>query len=664
MPPLRRIGSNACLLAGMFPALACAQLSAAPPAATSPTTSMLNQVPSLSNLPPTVVRQQIQGPTLRTPALQDPAAVTIASRTLQAPGNVLGDVSVVTAGPLAHAGQTSLAQLLSLEPGIDYIDFGGPQTATRLLMRGAGGNDTLVLLNGMRIDSNALAAISPDSIRRVEILRGPAGSLYGSGAVGGVVNLITQPDTLKASTAWTNFGVGSRGTTRYSAGVSGIDENGWIYTLAAGRAKSTGVNATRPGNPNYNPDRDGYTQYDFSGSLGYAWRPGQTLQFQYYRSRIYGDYDAGQPWFGDRRTQTLQGYSLTSVNSLADYWKSTLRLGRARNDTLWQNAPGSSFFNTWENQLSWENDFSLARDQTLTLGYEHLYQSASGSFADAATSPASFVGYPGANRTTDAYYLGYVGTFGAHHLQASLRRDRPSGFGGQTTGALSYGYDITPSVRASVTGSTGFRTPTLAELYWPNAGGSYVGNPNLQPERSHNFEASLRYLQGSTEASITYYRNRVSNLIVDQLSDPSNPYSTYMPVNVASATLSGVTLTAAQRFGAATLKASLDLSSPRDNATGQVLPLRTRRMLRLSGEKRFDDGWRVGAEWVLSGKRRQSDGSDVGGYGLINLTAAYDLTSNVELSMRWNNVFNKQYTLVEGYNSPGSSVFFNLGWRM
>lgn len=664
MPRLRRIGRHAGLLAGMFPALACAQLLTAPPAATSPTTSMLNQVPSLADLPPTVVQQQIQGPTLLTAVSQDPSAVTIASRTLQAPGNVLGDVSVVTASPLARAGQTSLAELLSLEPGIDYIDFGGPQTATRLFMRGAGGNDTLVLLNGMRIDSNALAAIPPDSLQRVEILRGPASSLYGSGAVGGVVNLVTQPDTTKATSAWTNFGIGSRGTTRYNAGVSGIDDNGWIYTLAIGRAKSTGFNATTPGNPSYNPDKDGYTQYDFSGSLGYAWQPGQTLQFQYYRSRIYGDYDAGQPWFGDQRTQTLQGYSLVSTNQLADYWKSTLRLGRATNDTQWQNAPGTSVFNTWENQLSWQNDFTLAQNQTLTAGYDHLYQSASGAIADSATSPASLVGYPGASRTTDAYYLGYVGVFGAHHLQASLRRDRPSGFGSQTTGALSYGYDFTPSIRGSLTGSTGLRAPTLAELYWPGTGGSYVGNSALQPERSHNFEARLRYLQGSTEASITYYRNRVSNLIVDQLADPSNPYGTYMPVNVGSATLTGLTLTAARKFGTATLKASLDLSDPRDNATGQVLPLRTRRMLRLSGEKRFDDGWRVSAEWVLSGKRRQSDGSDAGGYGLMNLTAAYDLTSNIELSMRWNNVFNKQYTLVEGYSTPGSSIFFNLGWRM
>src|SRR6185437_497003 len=197
MPLLRRIGRHAGLLAGIFPALAGAQLLTAPPASTSPTTSMLNQVPSLANLPPTVVRQQIQGPTLRTAALQDPSAVTIASRTLQSAGNVLGDVSIVTASSLAHAGQTSLAELLSLEPGIDYIDYGGPQTATRLFMRGAGGNDTLVQLNGMRIDSNALAAIPPDSLQRVEILRGPASSLYGSGAVGGVVNLITQPDTPK-----------------------------------------------------------------------------------------------------------------------------------------------------------------------------------------------------------------------------------------------------------------------------------------------------------------------------------------------------------------------------------------------------------------------------------------------------------------------------------
>ena len=649
---------HACLLAGIFPALACAQASVTTTTVTN-FSSASPQLPSLAQLPSTVVSQQTSGPTL-TVQQQVTAVTTVASRTPQTYNNALGDVSIVEAGTLVQAGQSSLAQLLSCEPGVDYVDFGGPQTGTDLFIRGAGGNDTLTLLNGMRIP-NAYAAILPYSVQRVEILRGPASSLYGSGAIGGVVNIVTQSD--KPQAAWANVGGGSQGTTRYSAGVSGVDGNGWNYDLAAGHAQGSGFNATSPQNPRYNPDRDGYQQYDFAGSLGYTWKPGQRLDFQYYRSRITGAYDAGQPWFDDQRIETLQGYALVSTNHLADFWESTLRLGRDYDDKLWQNSPGTSFFNTSEKQLAWQNDFALAKTQKLTLAYEHLYQAAAGSMADTATAPATFVSAPGASRNTNAFTLGYLGDFGSSHLQASLRHDRTSDFGGQTTEALSYGYDLTQAVRASVSGSTGFRAPTLSELYWPSAGGSYAGNPNLQAEHSHNFEAKLRYLQGSTEASVTYYHNRVSNLIVDQPMDPSNPYSTYMPINVGNATLSGFTFMGAQKLGSITLKASLDLSDPRNDATGQTLALHTRRKLRLSGEKRWDQ-WRLGAEWELSGKRYQSDGTATGGYGLVNLTAAYELTSNLELSMRWNNVLNRQYTLVEGYNTPGTTIFFNLGWKM
>jgi len=670
MPP-RRYWLCAGWLAGIVPGLACAQQTAAPgtPAAIAPPAAAL---PALPQMKPTVVQERLPDATAQlTPV------VATASRMPQLYSNLLGDVSLITTDTLAHAGQTSLAELLSHEPGIEFVNQGGPQTASTVFIRGSA--NPLVLLDGMPINraadgAAALNAIAPDSIERVEILRGPASSLYGSGAIGGVINLITRPyiDPNKPLSAWANVGGGSQGTMRYSAGLAGNDGKGWTYSLAAGYGQSTGFNATTPQNPRYNPDRDGYRQNDFSGSLGYTWQPGQKLTLQYYRSRIDGGYDAGAPWFDDRSIETLQGYALVSANRLAKDWLSTLRLGRALDDTLLKNAPGaqvygntadgSRLFRTRQNQLSWQNDFTLDSSQKLALAYEHLDQTASGTFTDFATSPASFHSYTRTHRSTDSYTLVYLGDFNPQHLQASLRNDRPTGFGSQTTGSLSYGYDFTNTVRGTVTGSTGFRLPSFNELYWPSGGG-FIGNPNLRPEHSHNLEASLRYRDNQTEAGITYYRNRVSDLIVDALSDPANPYSPYIPVNVGNATLSGFTLTAGQRLGTASLKASLDLSNPRDNATGQTLPLRARRVLRLLGEKRFDL-WRVGAEWVLSGKRYQSDGSAVGGYGVLNLTAAYDITRDVELSMRWNNVLARRYTLVEGYNTPSSTVFFNVGWHI
>jgi vitamin B12 transporter len=254
----------------------------------------------------------------------------------------------------------------------------------------------------------------------------------------------------------------------------------------------------------------------------------------------------------------------------------------------------------------------------------------------------------------------YLGDFGAHHVQASLRNDDNSQFGNRTTGGLTYGYDITNRIRATVGANTGFRAPDFNELYWPDSGG-FVGNPNLKPETSRNIEAGLRYSDEDTELGVTYYHNRVKNLI---LSEPiaDNP-SVYQPVNVSRALLEGVTFTGMHKFGDTRLRASLDLSDPRNTDEDTRLPQRAKKVFRLSGDHRLGN-WLLGAEMYASGDRVESNGDRLGGYTLFNLLASYDITRNVQVSVRWNNVFDKEYTLVEGYNTPGSNAFVNLTWRM
>ncbi|ANN79703.1 TonB-dependent receptor domain-containing protein [Bordetella flabilis] len=621
--------------------------------------------------------QQNPASTGATPVSQLDTVVVTASRTPQVARDVLGDVSVIDRETLESAGQSSLAEVLSRTHGIEYANNGGPQTVTSLFMRGANSNQTLVLVDGQRINNAtnglaALNAIPAGSIDHIEIVRGAASSLYGADALGGVINIITRRDADKPLSAYTSIGGGTYGTSSYSAGLSGAAQ-GWTYSLSSSYQQSHGFDATNDKSFLHNPDHDSYYERNVAASLGYEWKPGQTLSAQFYETHLNGGYDNGMPAFNDRSIQDVQGFSLTSTNRLTDVWQSTLRVGSTLDKNRSENAPGDELFGsspdgkttfrTRQDQLLWQNDLQLATGQKVTLAYEHLEQRVDGDIPNFNDFPVSFGNFTQTRRHVNSFTGVYLADFGAHHLQASLRNDDNSQFGNHTTGGLSYGYDITRRIRATVGASTGFRAPDFNELYWPNDG-FFVGNPDLRPETSRNVEASLRYLDDDSEFGITYYRNKVKNLIVNQAVDPADPFSAFQPYNVSHALLEGVTFTGMKKFGNTRLRASLDLSDPRNTDEDKRLPQRAKKVLRLSGDHRLGD-LLLGAEWYVSGDRVDAlTGDRLGGYGLLNLLASYDLTRNLQVQLRWNNVLDKQYTLVQGYNTPGSNAFVNLTWRM
>ncbi|ALM85062.1 TonB-dependent siderophore receptor [Bordetella sp. N] len=612
------------------------------------------------------------------PVPQLDTVVVTATRNVQPLKDVLGDVTVIGSEELQSAGQSSLAEVLSHSHGIEYSNNGGPQTVTSLFVRGANSNQTLVLVDGQRINNatNGLAALNAlpaSSIDRVEIVRGAASSLYGSDAIGGVINVITKRSTDKPLSAYTDVGFGTYGTSSYNAGLSGAS-NGWTYSLSTGYQQSHGFDATNKKNYYHNPDKDSYYQNNVAASLGYEWLRGQTLSVQYYRTYVNGGYDMGSsPDFNDRSIQKLETYSVTSTNRLTDFWTSTLRFGSSLDYNRSENAPGDevfgntpdgrSVFRTRQNQFTWQNDLQLAAGQKLTLAYEHLEQRAAGDIGNFNDFPVSFDNYDETRRHVNSFTGVYLGDFGRHHVQASLRNDNNSQYGNRTTGGLTYGFDITNKVRATAGYNTGFRAPNFNELYWRNDGG-FQGNPNLRPETSRNYELGLRYQDDDAEAGITYYHNSVKNLIINQAIDSADPFSVYQPYNISHAVLEGVTLTGMRKFGDTRIRASLDLSNPRNTDTHEQLPQRSDTVLRLSADHRWGDFLLGGEAYLTEDRRDAMTGDKLGGYGLFNLLASYDITRNVQVSVRWNNVFDKKYTLVQGYRTPGSNAFVNLSWRM
>lgn len=583
--------------------------------------------------------------------------VVTPSRMAQPLKNVVGDVTVIDQETLQKAGQSSVAEILQRQPGVEIYSSGGPQTTTGVFVRGTDPKHTRVMIDGMRINSPTSGsvnwqAIDPALIERIEIVRGAGSSLYGSDAIGGVINIITKKGGGdRALSAWGNVGLGSQDTFKASAGFSGASQ-GWDYSLASSYGTSDGFNATNPLlDWAYNPDKNGYTQHGLSGSLGYEWAQGQHLGLTAINTYMDGQFDNGSTEPRTPRALTRQqAYGLTSTNKLSDFWTSRLSASLSK-EAIDSRTKAPSIFSSIQRQYSWQNDLTLAQGHTVSLLAERQEERITHSTIQQQDQ-----------RNTNAFSLIYRGDINQHHLQASVRNDNISGYGNKVTGGLGYDLDISDNWTVGLAANTGFRAPTFTDLYWPSGFG-YQGNPDLKPEKSRNIEGHIRYTDDTTELGLVVYQNRIKDLISTGPYDAALGYS--MPINTKNARITGVTLTAIKQLGDTTLSASADFTNPKDLDTGNRLIRRAKQNYKVAVEQRFG-ALKTGAEYQFASHRFEDpDNSQrLGSYGLLNLTASYPLTSSLEAQLRWNNVLDKDYTLARGYNNAGSSVFLNFAWRM
>jgi vitamin B12 transporter len=575
----------------------------------------------------------------------EPIFIT-AARSPQPLAELIADVTTIGPEEIARAGAQSLAELLSRVPGVEIAMNGGPGSTSSVFLRGANRGHTLVLIDGLRVGSStdgatAFEAIPLEQIDHIEILRGPASSLYGADAIGGVIQIFTRRGD-GALSANASVGYGTYESTVATGGVSGGDSR-WRFALQGGVRKSAGFNAIgNPDNFSYNPDRDGYRDDSANVSLGFRFAPDQELTAQFLRSRKKAQIDAG-PGFDDRTITTLTSYSIASRNRLASFWTSKLEAGEGDDDSLSQTGFGPSRFKTRQRQYAWQNDFALAQS-ALSVAVERREERVD-----------SDAGFPVTARNTNAVVGVWQWRDGPQAAQANLRHDDSSQFGGRTTGALAYGYALGGGFRASASYGTAFKAPTFNDLYFPG-----FSNPALRPETAHSAEAALRYAGGGFSAGVVVYRNRVRDLIVFQCDAAFN----CAPQNVANATLEGVTLELEARKDDLVVRASADFQRPEDDASGNLLPRRARRHAAV-GVAQTWHALRVGAELIASSERFDDAANTrrMGGYATLNLTADYALAAGWTLFARFDNVLDKHYELAADYNTPGASVFAGVRYR-
>ena len=578
---------------------------------------------------------------------EEPDAVVVtATRLPQARSETLQPTRVITAEDIARGGQQTTVEVLQALGGVEITSTGGFGQVSGVIMRGANSNQTLVLIDGMRVNSattgaTALENIPLNQIERIEVVPGQLSSLYGSDAIGGVIQIFTKSGKY-APTTYINAGLGTYNTRSLSGGVNRTINN-TDFSLNLGYFESRGFDATKPAAFGHNPDNDGYRNENVSGKIAHHLDERNEFGLTVFQSDGHTHFD-NDPTTDAVNHQTLSAYSLYSSNQITSIWQSLVRAGESTDDLATTGAlPG--FFRTRQPQFTWQNNVKWGPG-TAIAGVEYL--------AQYVTSDTI---YTKTSRSIESAFAGYVGEYEKHGWQANIREDSNSQFGDHVTGALGYAYRLTSDLRLRAGAATAFKAPTFNDLYFSDP--FFSGNPNLRPEQSHSSEAGLNYQIGDNRFSATYFDNHITDLIVF---DPD----TNTVQNLSQARIRGTELGYQGTLGGLQTTAQLTFQDPVDEETGKLLPRRAREFGSLTISK-VSGPWRLGTEFVASSARFDSIVEDpakkMHGYGLVNLTASYALSSEWSVRARWNNVFDREYELAQNFNTPGSNVFVSLQYQ-
>lgn len=589
--------------------------------------------------------------------------VVTATRLEQLLNQSLSSTTVITAEDIRNSQAPDVPSILKSVAGVEIAQNGGIGQSSSLFMRGTNSDQVLVLVDGVRIDSattgsTPLDQLMIDQIDHIEVVRGNVSSLYGSSAIGGVVQIFTKRGSGEPAFN-ASAGAGSQNTLRASAGFGG-QSDGTDFNVRVSRLRTDDIPAINPAiMPTVNPSKDGYDNNSFSANVHHAFNSDHNLFASVFQSQGNAQYanPYGLPTDVNTTTSTISKFSLVSDNRLNKIWTSKLQLAEGMDESKnylnrQPDLVNGYHFETTNRQLTWQNNLKFDANNSVLLGAENLKQQV-----------ASDTLYTSTERSVNSLFGGYTGDVGAHQMQANLRQDHYSDFGTANTGLLGYGYKLNESWRATTSYSTAFKAPTFNDLYYPLSYG-YQGNPNLQPERSHNTEVGIHYAKSGQRVDVVYFNNDINDLIAI-----NNAGTTVVNINRAS--ISGAELNYAGHFGNTSIKAAITSQDPRNDSTGQILLRRARLHSSLDLTQQMGD-WQVGGEWLYSSSRQDSftdptsfvtTPETLAGYNVLNLTAGYAFSKKLKLLARADNITNQNDSNIYGYNPLGHRLFASVHYQ-
>ncbi len=570
--------------------------------------------------------------------LPDNAIVVTATRTPQTADDTLASVTVLTREDIARQQPQDLFELLRVQAGVDLTRAGGAGGNTSLFLRGTNSNHVLVLIDGVRAASATTGAFDWRSlpisqIERVEIVRGPRAVLYGSDAIGGVIQIFTRrPQGTEAAVA-----AGSYATYQIEGGWGGGEAvKASAYANAATRR---GFSAQNERGFSYDPDDDGYDTRSLSAAVATALSARTDIELRAWHNTGKVDFDQGT---SDTLNSTVNA-RLRQQASRA--WTHTLALGYAQDDLDTQSAFPSQF-TTDRYTADWQHDVALGAAGALTAGLTYV--------SEAARNVDTFTDTTVYDRRTHnaGVYALWQARWRDIDVQAGARGDDYSSFGTHGSGSLALGTDVSASTRLWLSYGSAFRAPNANELYSPGFGGFYAGNPDLGPERSRSAELGLALKPSAHERlTVNVFNTQIDDLIVFQGSN-------FQAINLEAASVTGVELGYELRLDRWRHQASLTAQRARNDVDHSALLYRPDQKATYAVHRQLAAG-SVGAEWQLVSERIGLS-ERLPGYGLVSLAARLALAKQWFLEGRLENLFDKDYELIEGFNTPGRSLFVAL----
>jgi len=570
----------------------------------------------------------------------DPEIVITVTRSANSLSNVNASVLTVDREQIEASQAYDIAELLRVNAGFDIGRNGGPGQTASLFLRGAESNHTLVLIDGVKVNDGAVGQaalnnIRPDMIERVEVVKGPRSALYGSEAIGGVVQIFTR--RAEPGTQWGLMAGGGKDRTReFSANVQhragawrgGVDLSGFATDGFPARTDAS----ENSGNDNITAN----AYVGWSGPVDIELRHWQaTGNTEYYSFDL-------MPLDQDFRNAVT---ALSLAGDPAANWHSKLVLSHTQ-DKIDQNQ-NDDFTHTTRWVADWQNDLHFSESDLVIAGLTLSREDA-----------ASLSFGTGFDTSTDAVegYLQWQRHAGDHDFVAAVRVSDHEGFGTEPTGELSWGWRVVPAIRLRLAAASGYRAPGAADRF------GFGGNPDLKPEKSRNLEAGAVWTPGPMHrVEVNMFRNDIDDLIT--FSDPDG-FDGPVPgrnENIDRARITGIELRYRFERSAWWLDAAAVWQDPEDRATGAQLPRRAKQSYSLSaGFKR--SGYRVGAEVVAVGERPDSSFSDVinDAYVLVNLNAQKQLSRRWLARARIENLFNEDYVLASGFNTQGRAAYIQV----
>ena len=559
-------------------------------------------------------------------------------------------VTVISREDIEELQVQSLPDLLRGIAGIDVTVSGGYGKTTGIRMRGTESHHVLVLVDGVRVGSATLGTaafqhIQPALIERIEIVRGPRSSLWGSEALGGVIHIFTRRGSGETPRYSLDAGGGSYDTFEVTGGVSGQYQD-FDYSAAVSWFDSRGIDARRPTPGRFGvdqPDNDGYDNVSARFRGGYEFGSDGRVEAFIKRAEGTTEYD-GNFQNETNFLQQVVGGAL-SLDPVED-WNTSLRLSESRDET--ENfAPSGDFssrFDTRRRQLSWQNHVSLFDINLLAFGVDYREEKVSSSTDYALTS-----------RDNTGVFGQYGLDFYGHQLLASVRWDDDEVFGDKTTGGVGWSYSWGDGLRLYASYGTAYRTPTFNELFFP-----FFGNPDLRPETADSWEAGLKGRHEHFEWSIRAYRIDAEDLIATVCDEFFN----CAPVNVNEAQVTGVEGELLAQWGGWDAMLVMEYLDPENEITGNRLPRRAKK--RLSLDLRRDiNKFTFGVRLLAEGNRfdNVSNTIRVGGFATADALAEFRFSDHLTLRAKVANLFDEKYQTINTYNSFERNFFLSFHYR-